>query len=259
VLPATLIILTVTDARVAFASIVSKLTKKPENILRAKRLYHFFHDFESKYGELSQFATLENKMAELFPEDPKLSYFASRFEQGQEKFNPTLARPVISVIAQMRPPLLPVPQIAQSPEVEHIFPTTYSPRPSASPRPLPYTNLDAVTRNSPKRPFVADSGDEMHPRKLQRGESPLKGAAGRRLDAARRRAEGSAQAGMSSSAQAPPWPTDVTFFLMALPRTELCQGIVRLNTVGLMGAIGKARLDGGTGYGVTGGYGYQQR
>jgi cleavage stimulation factor subunit 3 len=244
------------DARVAFASIVSKLTKKPENVHRAKKLYLFFHDFESKFGELSQVSSLESKMAELFPEDPKLSYFARRFEQGNGKFDPTVAQPVISVIAQMRPKLLPMAQFAQSPHVDRAIITTYSPRPSASPRPAQLNVLDGPARNSPKRPFLADSGDEVQPRKLQRGESPLKGAAGRRLDAARRRAEGSGQASHVAAASL---PSDITFLLMALPKTELCANIARLNSQGLIAAIGRARLDGQGLAPAAAGYGYLQR
>jgi len=55
------------DARVVFETVVNKLGRKPETVARAKPLYAFFHDFESRYGELSQITKLEKRMSDLFP------------------------------------------------------------------------------------------------------------------------------------------------------------------------------------------------
>ncbi|KAI4194992.1 MAG: hypothetical protein LQ350_007448 [Teloschistes chrysophthalmus] len=44
-------------ARVAFETVVNKLTAKPETLPKAKPLYAFFHDFESKYGGLAQISS----------------------------------------------------------------------------------------------------------------------------------------------------------------------------------------------------------
>jgi cleavage stimulation factor subunit 3 len=244
------------DARVTFATIVQRLTQKPENIRRTKKLYLYFHEYESKYGELNQVVNLEKKMLELFPEDAHISYFAHRFEQGDpnDTFDPTTVRPIISVVAQMRPKL-PHAAVAMTPSLSNDFVVNYSPRPSASPRPvLPI--IDNLARNSPKRPFLADSSDESHhPRKIARGESPLKGAAGRRLDAARRRNEGSAQHAQLAPA---PLPADVNFLLLALPRTELCANIARMNVPALMSVIGSTKLD-GIAPSKLAGFGYAQR
>lgn len=94
-----------------------------------------------------------------------------------------------------------------------------SPRPQyvqeASPRPY----IPQIT-NSPKRPFPVEDveGDLNRPRKLARGESPLKGAAGRRLDQQKR-----------LQAATPTWqgngapfviPRDITFLLSIIPRAE---------------------------------------
>lgn len=91
------------------------------------------------------------------------------------------------------------------PSIEQREPVFNSPRPSLrqqnSPRPgfIPSTD-------SPKRPLPTDDYDESQnpPRKFQRGESPLKGAAGRRLDQSRR-------------VQAAPIARDITFLLGLLP------------------------------------------
>lgn len=111
-------------------------------------------------------------MAELFPEDPKLSLFADRYRG--DGFDPTAIRPVISPAFQRRPKIANVMQ-----SIEHASSVPDSPRPTyeVSPRPQ-YIQ----TTNSPKRPFPEDFEDNLNrPRKLARGESPLKGAAGRRL------------------------------------------------------------------------------
>ena len=80
----------------------------------------------------------------------------------------------------------------------NIMPTVEEPQQVAPPMPVPEQqrlqspapfnsphlgHLLPVT-NSPKRPL--EDAESEQPRKIIRGESPLKGAAGRRLDAARR-------------------------------------------------------------------------
>lgn len=53
------------DARAVFETFVSKITvEKAES---AKRIYHFFYEYESQYGELSQEIKLEKRMQELYP------------------------------------------------------------------------------------------------------------------------------------------------------------------------------------------------
>ena len=76
-------------------------------------------------------------------------------------------------------------------------------------------NLTVVT-NSPKRP-LDDVDDGAQPRKLARGESPLKGAAGRRLDAARRNmaASGSTPVGLPQGPA--PLPREINFLLGIIP------------------------------------------
>lgn len=157
-------------------------------------------------------------MSELWPEDPKLSRFSARF--SSEGFDPTAVRLVISPPTQMRPKL---PQVMQSIEQQPSIPEHNSPRPQyvqeASPRPQPPPQfLQPASINSPKRPFpIEDSDNELNrPRKLARGESPLKGAAGRRLDQQKRLQQG------TPSWNAAPFvvPRDITFLLSIIPRPE---------------------------------------
>lgn len=133
-------------------------------------------------------------MAELFPEDKKLSHFSSRY--SSEKFDPIAAPIIESPAVQMRPKAI-------LPSIEQPLSLRNSPYPAArevaSPRPA---HLQGI--NSPKRPFPSDELED-RPRKLARGESPLKGAAGRRLD--QRRSQGAL-------------PRDITFLVGILPPAE---------------------------------------
>jgi cleavage stimulation factor subunit 3 len=185
-------------------------------VAKAKPLYAFFHKYESEYGELSQISKLEKRMAEVYPEDPRLATFAARY--SAEGFDPTAVRLIVSPSKQMRPKST-GPSIMQS--IEQPTSIQNSPRPhylqeaQASPRPQ-YVQAT----NSPKRPFqVEDSDDLNRPRKLARGESPLKGAAGRRLDQQKRLQQGTP----TWQSNTPPFvvPRDITFLLSIIPRADL--------------------------------------
>lgn len=149
-------------------------------------------------------------MGTLFPEDPQLQRFASRFTTSA--FDPTAIRPVISPRTQMRPvmpsnvmatieePFAPPPPV-QPPQEHRIA----SPAVLNSPR---MAHLHPVT-NSPKRPLEDTENDQ--PRKFVRGESPLKGAAGRRLDARRQ------MVGNTPVAAPAGWPREINFLLSIIP------------------------------------------
>jgi cleavage stimulation factor subunit 3 len=189
------------DARAVFETTVSRLTSKPETLDKAKPLYAYFHEYESQYGELSQVIKLEKRMSELWPSEPPLQLFAHRF--SAPSFDPTTARPIISPITQTRPRNLPLPSIERPTSV------TNSPR-------LGLAHLPAT--NSPKRPFTHDESDNetLPPRKLARGESPLKGAAGRRLGESRRTKDGHLTPQMS----APTLPNHIMFLLKIIPGAD---------------------------------------
>lgn len=143
-------------------------------------------------------------MAELFPDDPRLVTFSARF--STDSFDPIAARLIVSPAVQMRPKLL-MQSIEQPPSVPE------SPRPQLHQEHSPRPRFLQAT-NSPKRPLMADEDDSLRPRKMARGESPLKGAAGRRLDQQRRN-QGSS--GMVSTHQPAPISRDITFLLSLIP------------------------------------------
>ncbi|EAQ83277.1 hypothetical protein CHGG_09681 [Chaetomium globosum CBS 148.51] len=204
-----------TNARVLFETVVNRLTQKPELVHKAKPLYSYFHKYESQFGELAQIAKLEKRMAELFPEDPKLAHFTARY--STDKFDPITARIIVSPVTQLRPKLL-MPSIEQGTSLQNSpRPPPFATRASPAPQFLPATN-------SPKRPLPADDFDEP-PRKIQRndfgefqrGASPLKGAAGRRLDQ-QRRMQGQ---GVTSYTTTPaPIARDITFLMGQIPRAD---------------------------------------
>lgn len=193
------------DARAVFETAVNKLAQKPETLPKAKPLYAFIHEFESRYGELIQINKLEKRMRDLFPEDPLLRLFSQRFtNQG---FDPTAVRPIISPDTQTRPK---VSARDQTPPANHQPPPSF----------LPNTN-------SPKRslPLEDSDNDGGRPRKLIRGASPLKGAAGRRLDQQKRNQPAPQPAPFEHYppppiSQPPSLPRDILFLLSVIPKAE---------------------------------------
>ncbi|KAF2155376.1 hypothetical protein K461DRAFT_253579 [Myriangium duriaei CBS 260.36] len=153
-----------TNARAVFETTVSKITAKPQNVHKAKILFAFFYDWESKYGELSQAIKIEKRIADLYPEDPALALFSQRFGAatiGPPPFDPCAVQLILSP-TQTKLKSAIVPQAVPSIE-------TYD-----APAPI-----SSAYVQSPKR-GLEDSDAELPARKLLRGESPLKGAAGRR-------------------------------------------------------------------------------
>lgn len=222
------------DVRAVFETAVNRLVQKPELVPKAKALYVYFHEYESQYGGLTQIKKLEQRMAELFPEDPKLLRFSSRF--SSDSFDPTSVRPIVSPATQMKPK-----SVMQS--IEQPTPVTNSPRPQYiqehSPRPQ---YLQAT--NSPKRPFPMDDfeSDLNRPRKLARGESPLKGAAGRRLDQQKRLQQNTGAAAWQPNA--PPFviPRDITFLLSIIPAAHLSTSLPKYNAERLVRILGQTYI-----------------
>lgn len=182
-----------TNARVVFETCVNRLVAKPETLVKAKPLYAYFHKYESQYGELSQISKLEDRMAELFPEDPRLDIFMSRYSNS--KFDPIVTPIIISKAVQMRPKMT-VPAITGLESAQN------SPRPRRQDH-SPMPQFVRATA-SPKRPFGTDDDELNPPKRVARGISPLKGAAGRRLDQQRRN-------------QSASFHRDITFLLGILP------------------------------------------
>ena len=190
---------------------MARLTQSPETTPKAKPLFAFFHQFESQYGELALVQKIERRIEELYPDDTKLSWFSQRFMS--DNFDPTAIRPIISPLTQAKPKSMP--------GAEDRPPPSRQPSPPAvSIAPPP------VASHSPKRPAPLDDfeADSNRPRKLPRGESPLAGAAGRRLNQMRhsRQPNESTPNNVQNGSfvpppPPPPLPRDITFLLSIIP------------------------------------------
>jgi cleavage stimulation factor subunit 3 len=213
----------VTNARTVFEKAVSRLEKEPKMLHKAKPLYYYFHTFESKYGEQAQIQKLEQRIRDLFPEDPALRVFAHRFEYENvvtRQFDPTAVQPVVSPNTQMRQ------SIVRS--IEHDV------QPS-------YLNATGFTQagmgtGSPKRPY--DGGQDGPPRKVARGESPLKGAAGRRLANNRQGGNTPLQSVATTISGGWPVPQHINFLLSVLPNARYVTNVTpALDPVGLVNVM----------------------
>ena len=195
----------ITNARAVFETNVGKLTAKAETVGRAKYLFSYMHEYESHFGDLTQIVKLEKRMRDLYPEDPELKLFSTRFSSNH--FDPTAVRVIVS-------PQQTKPQSAAVLSIEHESASDVN-----SPKPRLF---DDMTTNSPKRPFPDDLEDETRnaPRKLARGESPLKGAAGRRLDAQNRNRNLNNGVTGLQSLPPPPLPAQISFLLSIIPNAS---------------------------------------
>jgi cleavage stimulation factor subunit 3 len=189
------------DARAVFEMTVRKLVSNPDNIHKAKPIFAFLHEYESRYGDLVQVINLETRMRELFPNDPTLSQFAHRY--ATSTFDPTTVRPIISP-SQARP--------RSMVSIEQRSPG----------RGTPTRYLEPPSTNSPKRPYPKDDHDDdgNRPRKFMRGESPLKGVS-RRLEQPKRLAQSNGSGAAASvyrpQPSAAPLPRDVVHLLSIIP------------------------------------------
>ena len=192
----------ISDARVVFETVVTRLAQKPETVAKSKSLYAYFHDFESRYGEIAQIMKLEKRMSDLFPEDPLLALFSKRFTS--EGFDPTAIRPIISPAKQTRPKLIPsiqgVPSVAPTPQIQAV--------------------------PSPKRPLPFDEPDEGgRPQKILRGESPFKSASAQPMVKQNSKQPPTAapparQPVQQTSYALPPLPRDINYLLSIIPRGD---------------------------------------
>lgn len=169
-----------TNARAVFETTITKIIKATESDVNKQRqkcrpLMTYMHNFESNYGDLDKIHKLERRMAAMFPDEPEIARFGSRF--ALPSFNALDEQLVISPM-QARPkpqmPQQPFPGAHQAlPSVEHPG----SPSGGSNIRLGPSGPYVA----SPKRPLDDSDTESPQQRKFLRGESPLKGAAGRRL------------------------------------------------------------------------------
>jgi cleavage stimulation factor subunit 3 len=213
----------ITNARAVFETTVTRLTANPATVAKAKALFVFFHDYESHYGDLTQIAKLETRMASLYPEDLGLRQFASRFRSPA--FDPTTVNAVVSSHQTM-------PKQSVLPSVETMNYGANSPATRI---------IESINTNSPKRPFPDDFEDSQ-PRKLARGESPLKGAAGRRMANQQRQANGLPVPAMPPAPVAPPpLPNAINYLLSIIPKASAYTD-TRFDAVKIMELIRDIRL-----------------
>ncbi|EPS29918.1 hypothetical protein PDE_04868 [Penicillium oxalicum 114-2] len=188
----------VINARAVFETTVRRLAATPENAHKAKPIFAFLHEYESRYGDLVQVISLENRMRELYPEDPSLEQFSHRFTTST--FDPIHVRHIISP-SQTRP----------KSQNQLVVPETRA-------TPAPYQDVSA---GSPKRSYPGDENDydSDRPRKFARADSPLKGAQGRRIDMPKRVTQLNGQNTSSYKPQGSPapLPRDVVHLLSIIP------------------------------------------
>jgi cleavage stimulation factor subunit 3 len=194
----------VTNARGVFETTVSRLLGHQSAALttRTKPLFIFLHDYESRFGELAQVQKLEKRMRELFPEDPQLKLFAER--HATETFDPIQVFPIISR-QQVKPKAIGVVTSAKMDE--------------GAKSPIQKV-IDSITTNSPKR-SLPDDFDDHQARKIARAESPLRGAAGRRINQQRQpNGQTPAVAAPPPFPLPPPLPPQIHYLLGILPKAS---------------------------------------
>ena len=191
------------DARAVFEMTVRKLASNPNNVHRAKPIFSFLHEYESRYGDLVQVISLENRMRELFPENASIEQFSHRY--STPTFDPTMVRPILSA-SQTRP------------RAPYTAEPTEQPHQHESP-PSKYNEMSST--NSPKRGPEEFDDDSYRPRKFVRAESPLKPGPARRAEKRGQQVNGGGggQPSTQFKAQASPVPVprDVVNLLSIIP------------------------------------------
>ncbi|KAJ5287991.1 RNA-processing protein HAT helix [Penicillium angulare] len=210
------------NARAVFETTVRRLTSNPENAHKAKPIFAFFHEYESRYGDLGQINHLETRMRELFPEESALYQFSHRY--AVPSFDPTAVQLILSS-TQIKPK-------------------------SAQPDMLPESRLDLqdTSLSSPKRPYpVDDDYDSDRPRKFVRAESPLKAVQGRRPDQQKRVQQLNGQMTSSYKPQGSPapLPRDVVHLLSIMPSAS-AYNIARLSPEKMVDLLRRTDIPGST-------------
>lgn len=165
-----------TNAKVVFETTLTKILNTasiPSEIQKEKcrPLLGYMHGFESNYGDLAQIHKLEKRMAEMFPDEPELLRFGHRFEMPA--FDPLKAQIVLSPTqTRIRPPFEALPPQQPPPGGVAAMASPQTGEIRLGPH-GPYVA-------SPKRP-LDDSDADTPSRKFMRGDSPIKGAAGKRI------------------------------------------------------------------------------
>lgn len=168
------------NARAVFETTMTKISNtatipEPQKKEKSRPLLSYMHSFESNYGDLDKIHKIEKRLRDLFPSELDVVTFASRFALPsfdamavQLVISPTQARPDTGGPA----PGTDLPHLPQAvPSIEE---------PGKSPRSRLELGPHGPYVASPKR-ALEDSDNDTPVRKFMRAESPLKGAAGRRI------------------------------------------------------------------------------
>ena len=192
----------VTNARGVFETTITKLLayQDPIHTARTRALFAYMHEYESKFGELAQIQKLEKRMQQVFPDDPRLGLFAER--HISDTFDPIHVFPIISR------------QQIQPKSASELHPIGVG---NEGRSPI-QKMIDSIATNSPKR-GLPDDFDDQGPRKIARAESPLKGAAGRKVT--QQKQPNGLSSGAPAFALPPPLPPQVHYLLSILPKASL--------------------------------------
>lgn len=172
-----------TNARSTFETSMSRIMNANNLTAEDKKdkcrpLLGYMHSYESNYGELHSIRKIEDRMREMYPDESDVSRFGDRYALPsidalslQLFISPSQARHKTAVLApEPGAPLIPQAALPSTEDAQ-------SPPESGQLRLGPNGPYMA----SPKRGLEDSSDNEGPARKFARGESPLKGAAGRRM------------------------------------------------------------------------------
>lgn len=168
----------ITNAKAVFETSMTKIERLEDITIDQRRvksrpLLTYMYQFESDYGDLGAIHRLAARMAELYPDEPEVARFTQRFELP----NLDASRTILALSpTQMQPKMAIIEPTLASVQAASGFPAGLV-------SPLPGQMLlgpHGPYIASPKRP-LDDADDDSPAAKYLRGESPLKGAAGRRI------------------------------------------------------------------------------
>ncbi|CAZ83898.1 unnamed protein product [Tuber melanosporum] len=228
----------ITNARAVFETFVGRVTAE-----KARKVYEFFYDYEAHYGELGQVYKMEKRMSELYPTDPYISRFSSRY--AYRAVDPCSFLAVVSPAQQCKPKS----QAISPPVPDHLPRDGRDYRDHPQPPPTAPANGRTVSPKRPANEELSDSSEHQRPRKLHRPDSPLKGAAGRRLDQQKRYQQNQRQPQqhqpLPMQMHQPPAPTQlpdlIMYLLSILPGADKYQA-ARFRPEAMVGLLGNINL-----------------
>ncbi|KAG0137661.1 hypothetical protein HOY82DRAFT_646849 [Tuber indicum] len=156
----------ITNARDVFDGFVGRVTAE-----KARKVYEFFYKYEAHYGELDQVYMMEKRMSELYPTDPDISRFSSRY--AYKGVDPCSSLCVVSTAQQCKP----ISKAISPPDLDQVarYGRDFLDHP-VSPPSGP-ANSQTVSPKGPPIKDLSDSSEYQMLRKRHQPDSPLMGAA----------------------------------------------------------------------------------